>query len=163
MDWPTLGYDGSVAIVEMTSASEVLFEVQLGYLDAWRPGALTSRCRRAGSRRWCGAIHPPDAAGVGMRAMKATICWTGADGQPRCSLLDIDVCADQVMKGQASFKNPDADTARALNRAKERAAQKLDDEARNRRETYNEHWLRGQSRLETIQLLGHVMRERNRE
>lgn len=28
---PSLGYDGPVAIVEMTSASEVLFEVQLGY------------------------------------------------------------------------------------------------------------------------------------
>jgi hypothetical protein len=95
-----------------------------------------------------------------VNATKATITWTGADGQPRTSELDIDVAADQVMKGLAVFAAPDDATARALNRAKERAAQRLDDEARNRRETYNEHWLRGQSRLETAQLLGHAMRTR---
>jgi hypothetical protein len=73
------------------------------------------------------------------------------------------VAARQVLLGYATFVAPNADTERALQQAREVAAKKLRDDARDRRSSYESNWLRGQTRLETAQLVSHAMKAGWRE
>ena len=77
--------------------------------------------------------------------------------------FEASVACDQVLRGFAQFTYPSPETDLALQHAKELAARRLSDEARTRRDTHRHDWLRSNSKLETIQILGHAMRERNRE
>jgi hypothetical protein len=94
---------------------------------------------------------------------KLAIQWYDSQDVLVVRELEASVACDQVLRGFAQFTYPGPETDRALQQACELAAQRLSDDARNRRDAHRPDWLRSNSKLETIQLLGHVMRERNRE
>jgi hypothetical protein len=94
---------------------------------------------------------------------KLAIQWRDENDVLVVREFEASVACDQVLRGFAQFTYPSPETDLALQQARELAAKRLSEQARDPRDAHRPDWLRSNSKLETIQLLGHVMRERNRD
>jgi hypothetical protein len=88
--------------------------------------------------------------------IKLAIQWRDEADVVVAREFDEAVAARQVLLGYATFVAPNVDSAAALERARDLEAKRLSERARDRRDAHRPDWLRSNSKLEVIQMLGHA-------